>query len=179
MPFKNIGSDTFILVSPGQNTLITCDPTFTHHIFRDTSFGKPIELISLLNIFGPTITGTDGPETRVYRKITSPFFNEETNKRVWKESVAGAGSLMQVINKHGQDLRQVLARLTLHLLNVVCYERPQQFSDVLHYREDVPAGHELGYSQAMAAFLEYCPIIYGTSPFILSSLHGLLAVLTG
>ena len=171
-PFQEIGSDTIILVSPNGNTLTTCDPALTHHMFKDTSFGKPIELMSLLNIFGPTVTGTDGPEARLYRKVTSPFLNEETNKSVWKHTVSGAGSLAQVINEHGQNLRPILVRFTLHLLDVICFERPPSFSDVLELREDVPSGHALGYSQAMETFLEHFLIIYGTPSLVLSSLNG-------
>ncbi len=41
-----------LLVSPGGNILMTCNPTAAHQILRDESYGKPAELLSLLNIFG-------------------------------------------------------------------------------------------------------------------------------
>ena len=49
---------------------------------RENMVDKPQELIKQLNFFGPTITGTDGEEARLYRKITTPFFNEKTLQNV-------------------------------------------------------------------------------------------------
>lgn len=89
-PFERARTDTFLAVSPGGLVLYTCDPEVTTHLFRDGRFGKPAELISILNIYGPTMTGTDGPKSRLYRKITGPFFSKKTLRRVFLQSVSGA-----------------------------------------------------------------------------------------
>lgn len=158
-----------MLVSPGGNILMTCDPTAAHQILRDDSYGKPAELLSLLNIFGPTITGTDGPEARLYRKITSPFFHKDTINRVWATSVAAASDLMQVANEHSQDLRPLLAKLSLHVLNEVCFESTQDCLEVLEAREHLLPGHRLSYSHAMADILDHFPIVFLTPPLILGT----------
>ncbi len=159
-----------MLVSPGGNILMTCNPTAAHQILRDESYGKPAELLSLLNIFGPTITGTDGWEARLYRKITSPFFHKDTINRVWTKSVAAASDLMQVANEHSRDLRPSLARLSLHIVNEVCFESTQDCLEVLRAREHVPPRHQLSYSHAMADMLDHFPMVFLTPPLILGIL---------
>ena len=57
-----LGTDTYIVVSPSQNTLITCEPEAVNQILRGKGFDKPAELIKLLNVFGPTITGAENKE---------------------------------------------------------------------------------------------------------------------
>lgn len=89
-PFKIAGVDTFVAVSPTRNVIHNCDPEISTEIFRRSEFGKPVELIALLNIFGPGLTGSDGAEGRLYRKITAPFFNEQTLARVWRVSLDSA-----------------------------------------------------------------------------------------
>lgn len=52
----------------------------------------------MLNIFGPTLTGTDGDEARQYRKITAPFFNEQTLRQVWINSVNNIETTLKLLN---------------------------------------------------------------------------------
>ena len=63
-PFKSLGVDTFIIVSPGGNTLCTCDPELNSQVLGGGEFGKLVKLLKVLNIYGPTMTGTEGEETR-------------------------------------------------------------------------------------------------------------------
>ena len=56
-----------------------------------------------LNIFGPTITGSDGPEARLYRRITGPFFNETTLQNVFAQSVHGGRELLSVLTQASVD----------------------------------------------------------------------------
>jgi len=165
--FQDAKTDTLILVSPGDRVMLTCDPIAANSIFRDSSFGKPKDLISLLNIFGPTITGSDGSEARLYRRITAPFFGQATMKEVWTESVISASILMQVVNENTEELRPILARLTLYLLNVLCFEAPQNCLRTLRNQERSADGQTLGYSQAMATFLENFPIVSYTPSLLL------------
>ncbi len=62
--FERIKADKILLVSPGGNILMTCNPTAAHQILRDESYGKLAEVLNLFNI-GPTITCTDGSEARL------------------------------------------------------------------------------------------------------------------
>ena len=169
MPFRCIGVDTFMLVTPKGNILFTCDLDAAQQMLRNNALGKPLELLGILNTFGPTMTGTDGQESRLYRKISAPFFNEDTMSRVWESSLRSAGTLLEVVRGHNEELRPTLARMTLHLLNEICFESKRNCIDELQLRAPVPPGHDLSLSQAMAAMLEYLPTIFLTPPFVLST----------
>lgn len=81
-PFRHAGADTFLAVSPGSIILYTCEADVSSQLFRDNRLGKPAHLMQILNMFGPTITSTDGAESRLYRRITAPFFSEATMRNV-------------------------------------------------------------------------------------------------
>ncbi|MCJ1438187.1 hypothetical protein MMC27_007574 [Xylographa pallens] len=160
-PFEKVGSDTFIVVSPGGNILHTCDPELSAYFLRSNTFGKPAELLNLLNIFGPTMTGTDGHETRLYRKIAAPFFTEQTLEEVWTRSVSDADTLFQVLQPGDDELRPVLAKMTLHILNAVCFEDKSDLSKELQQSQvQPPPDHELSYSQAIHGVLDTFKTIF-------------------
>lgn len=157
-PFEHVKADTFLVVSPGKLILFTCDPDVTTQFFRDGRFGKPTELISVLNIYGPTMTGTNGEEARLYRKITAPFFSEKTLRRVFTQSISGATRLLEVLtrpNAH-RHLRTLSAKLSLNILNQICFGN-QNDSDLekeLKFQDNVPDGRTLSYSDALLGLLD-------------------------
>ncbi|KAF2198220.1 cytochrome P450 [Delitschia confertaspora ATCC 74209] len=178
-PFELEGCDTFVAVSPDRNVVYTCDPDVSAHFLRGPSFGKPQELLGILNIFGPTMTGTDGAEARLYRKTTAPFFTERTMKQVWTESTKGAKVLLNVFADSHPDrtafstsqMRAVISRLTLHILNSVCFEKridDEALRKLLKGEERAPEGHVLTYSQAMHGVLDYFDVIFFTPRAILN-----------
>lgn len=168
-PFRDLEADTVMVVSPGGNLLLTCEPEAAQHILRDNTFGKPHKLMSILNLFGPTMTSVEDGEARLYRKRTAPFFNEKTMDQVWMKAVAGAGTLSQIIEGCHEDVRPLLARLTLHVLNAVCFEDSQDCLTVLQGLELDSSGHELSYNQAMGATLEHLLTLFFTPSLILGS----------
>ncbi|EHA18942.1 hypothetical protein ASPNIDRAFT_54126 [Aspergillus niger ATCC 1015] len=117
-PFEQVGADTFLAVSPGGFVLYTCDRHVSTQLFQDGRFGKPAHLMQVLNIYGPTITGTDGPESRLYRRITAPFFREDTLRQVFTHAIEGAQVLGLALNQPAayHQLRTLAARLSLNLL---------------------------------------------------------------
>ncbi|KAL6873063.1 cytochrome P450 [Trichoderma novae-zelandiae] len=128
-PFERLQANTFLAVSPGGLILYTCDPDVNVQLFRDASFGKPAELLSILNVYGPTITGTDGPESRLYRKVTGPFFTETTLRRVFAQSVSGAKMLLAALLRPDahRHLRALSARVSLNTLS-----QTLSYSQALH-----------------------------------------------
>ncbi|KAF7531227.1 hypothetical protein G7054_g9082 [Neopestalotiopsis clavispora] len=122
-PFARAKADTFLAVSPGGIILYTCDADVATQLFRDGGFGKPAKLMSVLNIFGPTITGTDGPESRLYRRITGPFFSERTLRRVFTQSVSGAKIFLGALTRPDahRQIRVLSARLSLNVLTQICF----------------------------------------------------------
>ena len=174
--FRKLGVDTYIIVSPSQNILHTCEPEAVCQILRSNAIDKPTEILDILNLFGPTITGATNREARLYRKVTSPFFNENILQKVWSQSVTGGEALLKVlvkVPKHGHtaELRTMLARLSLHVLNSVCFEMDQDCVRELEGRSPVPSGHASSYSHAMHTMLDHVKIVYAVPLYLLSMLR--------
>ena len=129
--------------------------------------------MDLLNLFGPTITGATNREARLYRKVTSPFFTENNLQKMWSQSLTGGEALLKVLVKaqehgHTADLRKLLARLSLHVINSVCFESDQDCVKELEGRSPVPSGHASSYSQAMHTMLDHAKIVYAVPWRLLS-----------
>lgn len=94
--------------------------------------------------------------------------------KVWESAIDGAESVMKVFVKKQeesavlQDMRTVLARLSLHLLNAVCFGQDEDFLFELEGHEPKPKGHNLGFGQAMDKILDVMPVIFFTPPVISS-----------
>jgi len=181
-PFKHVGADTFLAVSPGGIILYTCDADVSSQLFRDSRFGKPAHLMQVLNIFGPTITGTDGAESRLYRRITAPFFNEATLRQVFEHSVQGGQELRLVLNQRSahRRLRTLTARLSLHLLNRVCNQNQtnEDLVQALRFEEQLPGTHRMSYSDAVHTLLDHYQTVFLFPPGLLSKRFILKCVLT-
>lgn len=163
-----------MVVSSSRNVLYTCDPETVTQLSRDKAIGKPSELLTILNVFGPTMTSTDGQEARLYRTITAPFFNEYVLQQVWSTSIMSTEELLRIFievdaSGNNQTLRQIFARMTLHILNKVCFEGNQNCLDTLQSREKIFPGHKLSYSEAMHSTLDHLVTIFGTPSLILST----------
>ncbi|KAF2641484.1 cytochrome P450 [Massarina eburnea CBS 473.64] len=187
-PFRLLRASTFLTVSPTELIIYTYEPEVTSHFLRGPAFGKPQELLGILNIYGPTMTGTDGERTRVFRRTTAPFFNEQTMRHVWGQGVKGAGVLMSLFgpsesgeakNKdvvdpsyYIQRMRTVAGRLTLYVVSSVCFERKiesdEMLKDVLRGEDAVPEGRKIGFSQAMHGVLDWFTVIFVTPKWLLS-----------
>lgn len=129
--------------------------------------------MDLLNIFGPTMTGAENIEAHHYRKITAPFFNENSMQNVWTRSLGGGEALQKALVKSQRfgpvEPRPFLARLSLFLLNSVCFESDLDCVEEVEGRSPVPSGHALGYSQALHTMLDYIKIVYAIPKPFLSS----------
>jgi hypothetical protein len=172
-PFALHKAETFIAASPAQNVLYTCDPEFTTQFLRNTRFTKPLEMLALLNAFGPTLTSSDDVTARAYRKIAGPFFNTSTMSRAFKESVKATTTFLDVYrtNKsHVQSkLRPILAKMALHVLGVCAYEKEGSCEDELLFEDHVPEGHEMSYADTMLGVDNDLPLISLTPPAILGN----------
>lgn len=191
-PFSLMRSSTFLAISPSTVILYTYDPDVSAHFLRGPAFGKPHELLGILNIYGPTMTGTDGAETRLYRRTTAPFFNDRTMRRVWRVASRGAQVLTGVLGEdaegeekakiggNGKDakyfmerMRAVVARLTLHVVATVCFQREDQkwgavsLREALRGEDTFPKERQLSFSKAMHGVLEWFGVIFLTPRVLL------------
>lgn len=151
----------------------TCDPEVSTQIFRRSDFRKPVELIELLNVFGPGLTGSDGAEGRLYRKVTAPFFTEQTMDQAWRTSIESIGTLMQSVvasqasNKsERRSLRSMMANMTLHNVFTVCFEKDLDKKS-FQLQETIPVGHKIGFRQTVLSTLDHIATIAFMPKFIL------------
>lgn len=156
-PFERNGSDTFLTVAPGGIILYNCDPNVSSQLFHDGRLGKPDHLLSILEIFGPTITSTDGAESRLYRRITSHFFSDATMQKIFVGSVKGSGHLIDVLRQPAayRQLRTLTAKLSLHIIDRICYETEsdEDLIDALHSHDKPQKSHSVTYSRAVVTLL--------------------------
>jgi len=81
--FAKHGSDTLLLVAPGQNTMFVADPdVITQITNRRNDFPKPTQMYKAVDIFGKNVVSTEGSVWRQHRKITSVPFTEANNRLV-------------------------------------------------------------------------------------------------
>ena len=172
-PFAVTGADTLIAVSPTQNILFTCDPKLVTQLLRNPAFGKPTALLGLLNVFGPTMTGTDGVENKLYRKVTAPYFHQSTMGRVFRESVSATESFIQVVagvqTPIENQLRPMLSKMALHVLGKTGFDREGSCLEELRFAEKPTEGHKLSFADTFLGIDQDLPLIALTPPFLLRS----------
>lgn len=158
--FKEMGSDMFMLVSPGANTLFVADPEATTQIAtRRADFPKPIWMYTSVDLFGKSVVSTEGHTWRHHRKVTSPPFTERNNHLVWHESLRQAQGMMagwiRTDQKDSGPVWNVATesmRLSLHVISLA------GFGVQLHWPHEgkvatVPEGHTLTYKDALEVLL--------------------------
>lgn len=161
-PFEVVGADTFIAVSPTKNVIHTCDAEVSAQIFRRNEIGKPVELIDLLNVFGPGLTGSEGRNGRLYRKITAPYFNEQIMDKVWVTSLESCKELLEDLMElqasgSGMNLRSKIANITLYNVISVCFEDERKQG--LRITEASSPGHTRSLRQTVLSVLDHMVII--------------------
>ena len=174
-PFRLAGTDTLMTVSPTHNAIVTCDPEVASQILQSAEFGKPPDLIELLNVFGPGLTGSDGARGRFYRKTTAPFFTTQIMELVWKTSMDSVQDVMPKLaevlgtetNESRESLRSVVAKMTLHNVVSICFGQDPD-GEIFRLQESIPAGHKIGFRKTMTSILDCIAIIAFTPKLILS-----------
>lgn len=124
-PFKKLGTDTFLTVSPGGNLLWCAEPNvITQITTRRNDFPKPTELYGSLDLYGKNVVTTEGAVWRHHRKVTSPPFTEKNNHLVWMESLHQAQCMVQswlgpdrVGDKTVENVADDTMRLSLHVIS--------------------------------------------------------------
>ena len=174
-PFQEVGSDIFLVVTPGHNALYVADPEAVNQITsRRNDFPKPTEMYASLNIFGKNVVSTEGSIWRHQRKITSPPFTERNNHLVWVESLHQAQSMLsgwvtkdQTTSGTIWDLAAESMRLSLHVISRAGFgvrlQWPHEGAD-----NPVPAGHTLTYKSALESLLVNIIVVMLTPKSILS-----------
>ena len=173
-PFAKAGSDTILVVSSSGNVLWTCDAEATMQFSKQHhDYVKPVNMMGMLNMYGPTITATEGEENRLYRRITAPTFNESTHSLAWNESLKQATAMLKFwVRTQGpaKQVKEDTAKLTLHVISHVCFDRDLEWEETAGQEEKIPAGHTMSYREAISSMLESTGTLFVTPPPVLSKL---------
>ncbi|TKA83262.1 hypothetical protein B0A55_00784 [Friedmanniomyces simplex] len=173
-PFRKIGSDVFLIVSPGHNTLYVADPEAISQITtRRNDFPKPIWMYGSVDIYGKSVVSTEGAMWRHHRKITSPPFTEKNNHLVWQESLHQAQSMVtSMVSPDAQtsspvwDVAAQAMRLSLHVISKAGFgvrlPWPHEQAET-----EVPQGHTLSYKDALSILLENIIVVMLTPSWLL------------
>ncbi|MCJ1243607.1 hypothetical protein MMC30_000804 [Trapelia coarctata] len=124
--YKDLGSDTFLTISPKRNVLWTADAdVISQMTTRRVDFPKPIDMYGSIDIFGKNVVTTEGQVWRQHRKITSPPFTEKNNHMVWDESILQAQAMLKGwVGPSGEGNRTVSSvaadamRLSLYVISL-------------------------------------------------------------
>ncbi|GME45903.1 Cytochrome P450 [Neofusicoccum parvum] len=132
---------------------------------RKKDFLKPMDMVEIINIYGPTVASTDGPDWFRHRRITATPFNERNNRIVWSESVRQTAQLLsyfqgRVGGAGSTALAEDTMTLTLHILTAAGLGFSYDFRGALDdraagERQAAEAGHTLSYRDSLAAVLEH------------------------
>ncbi|KAF2770357.1 putative P450 monooxygenase [Teratosphaeria nubilosa] len=173
--FRKLGSDNYLLVSPGPTSMIVADAEATTQITqRRNDFPKPIWMYSSIDVFGKNVVSTEGAVWRHHRKITSPPFTERNNHLVWVESLHQATSMVGTwVSETDQssktiwDVAAQAMRLSLHVISRAGFgvrlAWPHEEAD-----QNAPPGHTLTYKDALSSLLENIIVVMLTPRWLLS-----------
>lgn len=191
-PFKKLGTDTFLTVSPGGNMLWCAEPNVISQITtRRNDFPKPIELYGSLNLYGNNVISTEGAVWRHHRKVTSPPFTEKNNHLVWTESLHQAQCMVQswlgpdsAGDKTVEKVSDDTMRLSLHVISRAGFgvrllwpgvedrNMDKSEAELPGGREqsssDIPRGHTMRYTDALSSLLHNILLVLLVPRWILS-----------
>lgn len=195
-PFKKMGSDTFMTVSPERNVLYTADADVVSQITtRRNDFPKALEVYDSIKIFGNNVVTSEGQLWKHHRKITQPPFSEKNNHLVWTETLDQCQTMVESWfggNKEASKSIYTLAddamRLSLHVISRAGFgvrlEWPGSEADHANKDNqnggrpdfDLPDGHAMSYTEALGLCLHNIILILVTPKLLLSEYSPLFNV---
>ena len=151
-PFKRLGTDTFLAVSPERNQLYTASADVVSQVTtRKNDFPKPLEMYGSLRIYGNNVVSTEGQVWRYHRKIASPPFSEKNNHLVWTETLEQCqamlnswfdGSIAKTESKTIYTLADDAMRLSLYVISRAGFGVHLQWPGIGGAHADSPVKHE-------------------------------------
>ena len=127
--------------------------------------------MGMLNMYGPTVTATEGEESRRYRKIASPSFNDRTHGSAWTESLGQTQALLKrwdSLQAPMMQLNEDVARLTLQVISFVCFDRQVGWVEAVTSPDKPLGGHSMSYREAISSMVDNIPTPFIVPPPVLS-----------
>ncbi|EOD45005.1 putative cytochrome p450 protein [Neofusicoccum parvum UCRNP2] len=169
--------DAFTLVTPGTSWVYMCNADSIYDIIqreRRHDFSRPVEIMAMLDVFGPNISTVEGSDWQRQRKCTAATFNERNNRIVWAEALRQAREMRdywtsraaQGVSSAADDART----LALHVLLSAGFGKSYPFRSTT--KADATGEHRgsLSYRESLALILENAILIVALGPKFLSSL---------
>ncbi|TFK46773.1 cytochrome P450 [Heliocybe sulcata] len=103
----------------GQPYYFLADADAIKHVTGDRKvFRKDVEAYEVLNIYGPTLVGTEDADWKRHRAVVNPAFNEANNALVWKETMHIVSDWFARLGK-GElvDVASAMTQITLHVIS--------------------------------------------------------------
>ncbi|KAF2122013.1 cytochrome P450 [Lophiotrema nucula] len=124
--------DAFTLVTPGGNWIYVADPDAVWEALkRPREFGRNLEQLAVLDVYGRSLSTTEGQEWQKHRKITAATFTEKNNEFVWHSSLAQAKGMLEYwMHRAPQPVRSVAEdckTFTLNVLAAALFSKPYPF----------------------------------------------------
>ncbi|KAF1980242.1 hypothetical protein BU23DRAFT_562636 [Bimuria novae-zelandiae CBS 107.79] len=168
-------SDAFMFATPGKNWIYLCDANAAQDIVRrerQGEFAHPVELLAVLDVFGPNISTMNGSDWQRQRKCTAASFNEQSNLLVWTESLRQGQQLLQYWKDNPQvDAPSTMTKDTRTLtLDVLVYVAFGKSFDFYGARDKKTTSGPLSYRDALAPLLENAILILALGPQVLKRL---------
>ncbi|KAL8955078.1 MAG: hypothetical protein Q9193_006921 [Seirophora villosa] len=172
--FEEMKSDSFFLCSPSGSMLLTCDAHLIKQVLgRAHDFHAPVEVLSLYNLYGPTLAASEGEQWRRYRKISTPFFNSRTHSRVWKESLDKAARISTQWHKREiriSDIKgEVMSKLNLRVIAKIFYDQELEYDRNDAMKDVATSRHALTFSEAINAVLSNLATLFGLPRWLLAN----------
>jgi hypothetical protein len=115
--FERLGTETFLVVSPGEMLLYTQHPEVIHQMTqRREAFPKDIARYGILSMFGQNVLTTEGAIWRVHRKVTSASFNEKNAAHTFAEAIAQTRGLLAMYFNWEPEGKQATTTKTITTL---------------------------------------------------------------
>lgn len=152
-PFKEVGSDTFILATPDGNLAWTCDPRVFEQVGnKHGKFQMPTDMTNFFDVYGPSLGSTEAEEWRAHRKVLATGFNPAIDTTVWEETQFQADTLLSVWMRDGSivpSVKQWTSRLALHVITSGFFHKRLTWEEYDDGSKVVPPSYQLGFEEAL------------------------------
>ncbi|KAH8816959.1 cytochrome P450 [Xylogone sp. PMI_703] len=159
--FADLGSDSFLTVSPSGITLSTADANVAAQVIaRGNDFPKPTQMYERVNIYGKNVVSSSGATWRRHRAIAGPAFSEKNNHLVWNETLEITQNVVNSWVSSGSGLETITTvasdamRLSLEVIGraglgqTIEWPKAGQIEETKKL-ENLPPGHELSFTEAL------------------------------
>ncbi|KAB2573705.1 putative cytochrome P450 [Lasiodiplodia theobromae] len=85
----------FAHATPSDIEVFVADAAASDELLaRKRDFLKPMHMVQIIDVYGPSVASTDGADWSRHRRITATPFNERNNRIVWGESLRQTAQLL-------------------------------------------------------------------------------------